>query len=147
MKWPEHDYCGTGGCDKSLLSDGMCHSFCTTMACNYDNGYCEAPQGETKFCYNNQQKIVDNSFEVCPMYKTASCCTNMEDVRIISEKIREIERGSCGVDPDCMKNIKAAFCAYCSPDNNRFMRNGTARYCSHFSEVFVTISLIHFFFY
>jgi len=132
VDWPTHDYCG-GGCDSYLLRDGQCHLFCATMACNYDNGNCEIPQNDERFCYNRQLPVSGEFDNVCSMYKTETCCTNMADLRIISDKIIAIEK-NCKVESDCLKNIKAAFCAYCSPKNNRFMRNGTAYYCPHFSK-------------
>jgi len=131
--WSTHDLCG-GGCRPEDVDDTMCHGYCNSLACNYDNGHCEIDEREG-LCYNGDTSIADDSLEVCSMYKSKSCCTNMDDIRVIEERFKEFDTGACSVDKDCLDNIKAALCAYCSPDNKEFIRSATVYYCSHFSEV------------
>jgi len=129
--WPSYSFCG-GGCRTDLLDDAKCHEQCNILLCNYDNSKCE--HLSSKKCYNYQAPISLPKEEVCSEYYGSSCCTNSYDLSVIRKRLRSYKTSGCQISDHCAANIEKAVCAYCSPDNNKFIRNGTIYFSKSFQD-------------
>jgi len=132
--WPDYKFCG-GGCRQDLLKDNFCHEQCNILACNYDNTFCENKRPEKKkTCYNSKPPISLPGSTACPHYNDKSCCSDKYDFAMIEKRIDGFKTGGCHLSDHCFDNIQRAVCAFCAPENNVFISNGTVQFSKYFRD-------------
>lgn len=139
IPWPSYTYCDDG-CNVELTRDSTCDRMCNTIACNFDNGACEADPGSNAFCHSRVKSGANPGMDVCSWYSKNTCCTRPQDLAYMTTLIKAFQPSSkCQVQRECQENIDRAICAPCSPNSNVFIRNTTLMLCNSFIDLFVFV--------